>query len=68
MPSKNADVESLMNDAEENGVACRSVDDGHILVFTKRQVEAILSKMIETDQEKCVVFIKKPTPVPGPLN
>jgi len=68
MSEKEADVESLMTAAEENGVACSSVENGHVLVFTKRQLEAILAKMIETEQEKCVVFVKRPDPPPGPLN
>lgn len=53
-------IDYLMELAEQQGVACTSVTDGHILVFTKRQIEAILFKINETNQDKCVVFVQRP--------
>jgi len=45
--------------ADKTGVACSTVKDGHVLVFTKSHLEQLLQKVVESGQDKCIVFVKR---------
>lgn len=61
MSTKSSDgIEYLLELADKTGVACSSVKDGHILIFTKSHLEQLLQKVVESGQNNCVVFVKRP--------
>lgn len=51
-------VEFLLEQAKATGVACSTVKDGHVLVFTRKHLQHILSSM--NDQNEVIVFVKRP--------
>jgi hypothetical protein len=51
-------LEYLLKLAETNGVACSTVDDGHMLLFTRAWFEAILEKY--PDNKDFLIFVKRP--------
>lgn len=52
--------EYLVELAKAQGIACATVKDGHVLVFTKAHLEMLLAAMAEKQQDKCIVFVKRP--------
>ncbi len=50
--------EFLLAAAEANGVACATVDDGHVLIFKRAKLEEILRSV--GDREQVVIFVKRP--------
>ena len=51
--------EYLLEVANAQGIACTSVSDGFVLLFTRKIVEGIIARMGESKQDKAVVFIKR---------
>lgn len=52
-------AEYLIEAANREGIACASVSDGHVLIFTKKHLENVLATMAQSGQEKCIVFVKR---------
>lgn len=58
MSTKSEDCADFLNElAERNGVACSTVSDGHVLVFTEKALESLLERARENG--KVVVFVKR---------
>lgn len=53
-------AEFLLELAEKTGVACSTVKDGHVLIFTKKHLEGLLATINESGQDKCIVLVKRP--------
>jgi len=51
--------EYLLELADAEGIACSTVADGHVLIFTRRIVENMLAKMNESNAERTIVFVKR---------
>lgn len=51
-------IEGLLTLADKTGVAVIPVKDGHMMVFTKKHIEGMLEAMVESNQDKCIVFVK----------
>lgn len=51
-------ADRLLKEADKTGVAVTKVNDGHILVFTKEHLIAILAKVEASGQDKVLVFVK----------
>ena len=51
-------AEFLLANADINGVACATVKDGHVLVFTEAALQGLLARV--GADKKLVVFIKRP--------
>lgn len=49
----------LIESAEKQGIACATVKDGHVLVFTKSHLEMLLKAVNDKGSDKCVVFVKR---------
>ncbi len=60
MSTKADGADFLMELADKIGVACSTVKDGHVLIFTKSHLEGLLKAVTDSGQEKCVVFVKRP--------
>jgi hypothetical protein len=60
MSTKAEGADFLMELADKTGVACSTVKDGHVLIFTKKHLEGLLEKINESGQDKCVVFVQRP--------
>ena len=43
---------------ETQGVACTTVSDGHVLMFKRSFLQAMLDK--DADKEKFIIFVKRP--------
>lgn len=52
--------EYLVELATRQGVACATVKDGHVLVFTKKHLELVLAQLTEKGQDKCIIFVQRP--------
>jgi hypothetical protein len=50
--------EDLINMADRDGVAIANVKDGYVLIFTRKQLELLLSKMGEQGKDKGMIFVK----------
>lgn len=50
----------LLKSAEISGVACSTVSDGHVLVFTRQALVDLLDKAAANNDEKIVIFLKRP--------
>ncbi len=50
--------EDLVNMADRDGVAIAHVKDGYVLVFTKAQLEMLLTKITESGKDKGMIFVK----------
>lgn len=60
MSTKVDESEFMMELADRTGVACATVKDGHVLVFTKAQLEQLVAKAGEAKDSKVVIFVKRP--------
>lgn len=47
----------LIESARHQGVACATVDDGHVIIFTRAHLELLMKSL--GDKNECVVFIKR---------
>lgn len=52
-------AEYLLEQAEQTGMACATTKDGHVLVFKKSQLEALLQKINESGRDIGVIFVKR---------
>lgn len=43
----------------QGGVACATVKDGHVLIFTRQTLLNLVEKCNQNDSEQIVVFVKK---------
>lgn len=50
--------EFLLAMAEQNGVACATVSDGHVLVFKRSTLEKILAQT--EGKDTLTIFVKRP--------
>jgi hypothetical protein len=57
--------EHLLQQADEDGISVTSVNDGHMFVFTKKNVENLLKVMADANSDKCMVFVRQPVPGTG---
>ena len=60
MSTKADGADFLLELAEKTGIACSTVKDGHVLIFTKNHLEGLLKAINDSGQDKCVVFVKRP--------
>ncbi len=44
----------------QGGVACATVKDGHVLIFTKQALMGLLAQCNDGGKDKVVVFVKRP--------
>ena len=51
--------EFLLEVANAEGIACSTVTDGHVLIFTRKILMGMLAKMDETDADRTIVFVKR---------
>lgn len=51
----------LVELAEKHGVACSTVKDGHVLIFTKAHLQMLMEKIESSGHDKCIVFVKRPS-------
>lgn len=53
-------AEYLMEMAKhQGGVACATVKDGHVLVFSRQALEGLLAQCEAKQSDKVVVFVKR---------
>lgn len=52
------EIDFLLKIAEQNGVACATVSDGHVLVFKRSALEKILTQT--EGKETLTIFVKRP--------
>lgn len=43
----------------QGGVACATVKDGHVLIFTKNALENLLHQAAENEKQQVIVFVKR---------
>lgn len=55
-------AEFLLELAEREGVACSSVKDGHVLIFMKAKLQAMLAEIEAKQADRAIVFVKRPDP------
>ena len=55
---KDDGIEFFQTLVETQGVACSTVSDGHVLMFKRSFLQAMLDK--NADQEKFIIFVKRP--------
>ncbi len=54
------EAEYLMEMAKlQGGIACATVKDGHVLVFSKEALMNLLAKASDAGKDQVVVFIKR---------
>lgn len=53
-------TEFLLKIAELNGVACATVKDGHVLIFTRSKLVDVLARIDANGNDKAIIFIKRP--------
>jgi len=59
MSTKETDpIEYLNKLVDAQGVACSTVSDGHVLIFTRTFLRDLVEK--NADKEKLVIFVKRP--------
>jgi len=46
--------------AESQGVACATVDDGHVLLFKRSFLQELLDKNPAGQSDKVMIFVKRP--------
>lgn len=52
-------IEYLVEQAERTGIACATTKDGHVLIFKKSQLEALLQKINESGRDVGVIHVKR---------
>lgn len=57
---KSDPADHLVALARAQGVACSTVKDGHVIVFTRKILESLIQKVDESGKDTCLVFIKRP--------
>lgn len=58
MSNKNDDVDFLIETAKQFGVAASTVNDGHVLVFSREHMQNLIDQ--NKDHEMMVIFLKRP--------
>lgn len=53
-------IDFLLKTVETEGIACSTVSDGHLLVFTKKRLEAIIAAIDAKGTDRAIVFVKRP--------
>jgi hypothetical protein len=51
--------EYLLEQARTTGVACATTKDGHVIVFKKEQLEALLARINNSGHDIGVIFVKR---------
>lgn len=60
------EAEYLMEMAKANGgVACATVRDGHVLVFSKESLMNLLAQCSESGKDQVIVFVKRADMMPS---
>lgn len=60
MTTKAIEAEYLLEMARLNGgIACATVRDGHILIFSKQSLMELVAKAEEAGKDHAVVFVKR---------
>ena len=60
MTTKVNEAEYLMEMARLNGgIACATVKDGHVLIFSKQSLMDLVAKAEESGKDQVVVFVKR---------
>ena len=49
----------------QGGVACATVKDGHILLFSKEALQRLIAQCDEKGSDKVIVFVKRADMAPG---
>lgn len=49
----------------QGGVACATVKDGHILLFSKEALQRLVTQCDEKGNDKVIVFVKRADMAPG---
>jgi hypothetical protein len=51
-------IKELVKEFEAKGIGVRSVSDGHIIMFKRQYLQALLDKM--PDKKEFAIFLRKP--------
>lgn len=53
-------IKQAVETAKLNGAAAVTVDDGHVLIFTKSKLQELLAAAESTSREMVIVVVKRP--------
>lgn len=54
---KDQEILNMFDSVDKDGVVCRSVTDGHVLVFKRATLQKVLDD--NKDSDKIIIFIKR---------
>lgn len=53
-------IKQAVDAAKLNGVSATTVQDGHVLIFTKEKLQELLAAAESTEREMVIVVVKRP--------
>ncbi len=54
-----AKIKLAVEQAKLAGVSCTTVDDGHVLIFTKDKLQELITAAESTSREMVIVLVKR---------